>query len=83
MNHAKGEHVAAIDQVDDDVLSDRKATQAYAKIVVARTSQIWVTSQQEKPLGEGVYEPVGDLDAPALNGDVIPDIVEISRSLGR
>jgi hypothetical protein len=36
----KDEHVLAMDTVDDDVLSDRKASQGGTQIIVARTTDM-------------------------------------------
>ena len=52
VNHSKNEHVLVLSKVDDDILTNRKAPQANAKIIVAGASQVWMAPQQEKPLGD-------------------------------
>jgi hypothetical protein len=64
VHHAKNEHLLILHKVDDDILTDRKTTQANAKIVVARTSQVWIAGQQQKPLRDGINEPVGGSTLP-------------------
>jgi hypothetical protein len=85
VHHAKNEHVLILilDKVNDDMLTDRKTTQANAKIIVAGTSKVGMATQQEEPLRDGINDLVSDLDASAVIGDVVPDVVEVGRSLRR
>ena len=77
VHNAKNEHIFVLDKVNDNVLTDRKTAEPNAKVIVAGTSQVRMDSQQEKPLSDGINELVGDLDASALFGDVVPDVVEV------
>jgi hypothetical protein len=36
-----------------------------------------VAGKKKKPVGDGVDQPVGNLDAAALGSDVIPDVIQV------
>ena len=61
----------------------RKAAQANAKIIVAATSEVWMAAQQKEPVRNGINDPVSDFAASAVIGDVVPEVVEVGRSLRR
>jgi len=44
----KNEHVLAMDTVDDDILSDRKASQGGTQIIVARTTDMRIGGKHKK-----------------------------------
>src|SRR5208337_3727322 len=81
MHNAKNQHVVILDTVNDDVFAHGKTTRANAKLVFAGPAQIWVAGKKKKSVSDGINQLVGDFDAAALGGDVIPDTVEVGRSL--
>lgn len=69
-----------LNAVDDDVIACRKAAQTGAQIFVARPSDIRVSSQQPKPLGNVVHNAGSGIDAAALAGNVKPNGVNSSSA---
>jgi hypothetical protein len=43
-----------------------------------RSSHLGKAGQEKKPVGDGINHAVGNLDAAALLGYVIPDVVKLS-----
>ena len=74
--HLKNQHVVLFDAVDDDILAHGKTPQARAQILIAVASDVRVSGKKIETLGDGINEPVGNLDAAAFFGDVIPDVIE-------
>ena len=72
----KNQRVVAFRAVDDDVLANRKTTQAEPQIVIASTAKLGVLAEQPATIRQGINQPVGDLNASALAGNVKPDAVE-------
>ena len=72
----ENQHVLPFESVDDDVLAHGKATQARAQILIAAASDVRMTGQKVETRGNGIDEPVGNLDAATIFGIVISDIVE-------
>ena len=75
----ENQHVLPFESVDDDVLAHGKATRARAQILIAAASDVRMTGQKVETRGNGIDEPVGNLDAATIFGIVIiviSDIVE-------
>src|ERR1035437_3441286 len=75
--HMENKNLLPFQAIDDDVLPDNKAPQARAQIFVAAASHLGKAGQKKKPVGDGINHAVGNLDAAALLGYVIPDAVEL------
>ena len=76
--HMENKNLLHLQAIDDDVLPDNKTPQARAQIFVAAASHLWKAGQEKKPAGDGIDHAVGNLDAAALLGYVIPDVVKLS-----
>jgi len=48
MSHVKDKDVFPSELIDDKVASNRKASQARAKVSIARTAQKWMSGKQEE-----------------------------------
>ena len=72
----ENQHVLPFESVDDDVLAYRKATQARTQVLIASASDVRVAGQEVETLRNGIDEAVGNLNAAAFFGNVVPDIVE-------
>ena len=59
-----------------NLLAHGKATQAEAQIRIALASDVRVAGKKIETPSDGIDEPVGNLDAAAFFGDVIPDVIE-------
>src|SRR5438105_10116185 len=81
--HTKNHHVITLDPVNNNVLADWEAAQAGAQILIAGPTEILVTGQKKKPVGDGIYQTVGDVCATAFGSDIIPDLVEIEVDFWR
>src|ERR1700683_3700342 len=79
----KDQNVLLFDAIDDDVLAHNEATQARAQIVVAAASYMRMARKKIETFSDGIDEPVGNLDAPALSRDVIPDVTEFGLGFRR
>jgi hypothetical protein len=75
VDHPQNQHVTVLDAIDDNVLADGKTPQADAKIVVATAPQVRMAGEQKETTSDRIDQTVGDLDACAFGGDVIPDFV--------
>src|SRR5260370_4868787 len=75
--HMENQNVLTFDSVEDDVLARGKTPQARAQILIAPSSNVGVTGKKEKPLGDGIDHAVGNLNAAAFLGRVIPDAVKL------
>src|ERR1035437_10203369 len=73
----ENQNVLVCNAIDDDVLPGNKTPQARAQIFVAAASHLGKAGQQSKPVGDGINHAVGNLDAAALLGHVIPDVVKL------
>src|ERR1019366_7329404 len=73
----ENQNVLVSDPIDDDVLPDNKTSQARAQIFVAAASHLGKAGQEKEPVGDGINHAVGNLDAAALLGHVIPDVVKL------
>ena len=62
----KNQHVLLFDAVDDDILAHGKTTQAGAQILVAVASDVRAARKKIEALGDGIDEPIGNLDAAAF-----------------
>ncbi len=74
----KYQNVFIFHAVDDDVLARRKTPQPRTQILIAATADVRVTGKKEKPLGEGINNAVGNLDAATFLGYVMPNSVKLS-----
>src|ERR1035438_2925046 len=81
--HAQNQHLVILYTINYDVLPNRKAPQANAKIVVARAAKIGVAGEKGKPVSDGINQVVYDVDAATFLGDVVPDAVQIGSGLRR
>jgi hypothetical protein len=72
----KNQNIPLFDAIDDDVLAHGETTQTRAQILIAGASYMRVAGKKIKPLGDGINQPVGYLDAAAFFDDVVPDTVE-------
>jgi hypothetical protein len=70
--HAQNQHLVILYTINYDVLPNRKAPQANAKIVVARAAKIGVAGEKGKPVSDGINQVVCDVDAATFPGDVVP-----------
>jgi len=78
----ENQRVLPFQAVDDDILAHGKAPQASAQILIAAASDVRMTGQKVEARGNGIDEPVGNLDAATFFGNVIPDIVESASTSG-
>jgi hypothetical protein len=83
MRNTKDKHVAVFDAVHDNVFSDCHAAAAGAEVFIARASDVREAGQHKKAVGDGVDQAIGNLDAAAFLGDVIPDIVKVTLGVWR
>jgi hypothetical protein len=83
MRYAKDEHTLVLDTINDDVVAHGKSPGADTKVLVAGTAQIRMAGKNKKSVGDGIDQMVGDFDASALFGDVVPDTVEVGCGLWR
>src|ERR1035437_5806490 len=75
--HMENQNVLVCNAIDDDVLPGNKTPDLRAQIFVAAASHLGKAGQQSKPVGDGINHAVGNLDAAALLGHVIPDVVKL------
>src|ERR1017187_1514273 len=69
--------------IDDDVLPPNKDSKAGAQIFVAPASDVGKTGKQKKPVGDGIDHAVGNLNAVAFFGYVVPDVVKLGLGFRR
>jgi hypothetical protein len=81
MDDAKDKNVLSLNTVQDDVVPNSNAPRAEAEIVVADASKVRKTSKKDKSVRDRVNQPIGDFDAAAFLGDVIPNTVKIGLGL--
>jgi len=55
-----------------DVFAHGKAPRAGAEILVAGAADIGTAGKKKKPICDGVYEAAGNIEAPAVENNVIP-----------
>ncbi len=73
--NVKNHHIHVRDAVNDHILANGKAAQAGAQIVIAAAAHVGMAGQKKEALGNGVNQAVGNLDAAAFLGNVIPYVV--------
>ena len=61
--HAQNQHLVVLYTINYDVLPNRKAPQANAKIVVAGAAKRGVAGEKKKPVSDGINQMVCDFDA--------------------
>jgi hypothetical protein len=61
--HAKNHYVLVSERVDDDVLTDGKAAQTRAQIVVAAASQVRIIGKKQESLCNRIDQTVRGLGA--------------------
>jgi hypothetical protein len=69
------QHVFSFNAVDDDVLAHGKTAQAGAQVFIAAAAHMGMGGKKKKPVGAGINHAVGNLDAVAFLGGVIPNVV--------
>jgi hypothetical protein len=74
---AEDQHVVAFNSVDDDLFAYGKTAQAGTQVLIAATAQVGIGSEKKKTLSDGINHAVGDLDAMAFLGSVIPNVVKV------
>jgi hypothetical protein len=75
-HYVQDEDVLAFDTVNDDIFAAGKAPQTGAEVLVATASQIGVAGEKKKSVRDGINQAIGNFDASAFPGDVIPNIIE-------
>jgi hypothetical protein len=78
----ENQSVLPFQAVDDDVLAHGKAPQACPQILVAAASDVRKTGQKVEARGNGIDEPVGNLDAATFFGNVIPILSSSASASG-
>ena len=82
MHHVQNAHMVLFDAIDDNVLADRKGTNATAKFGT-EFSGMGVLGQDKKSLGNKVNQAICDFKTAALFGDVLPNLVQFCFRLAR
>jgi hypothetical protein len=81
--HAKNQHVRILDTIHDDLLANGKTPRANAELIVTGAAQVGLAGKKKKPAGDGIDQPVGNINAAAFLGNVIPDIDQVGGGLRR
>jgi hypothetical protein len=79
--HAQDQYILILDAVNDKVLTYGKTSQARAQVLISGSSYAGMPGQEQEAVGNGINQAVGYLDAAALGGNVVPNIVEIGIGL--
>ncbi len=77
MRDTKNKHVLGFKAVHDDVLAHSQASASNPEIFIAGTPDIGKAGEVKKTICDGVNQPVGNLNAAAFLGDVMPNVVKI------
>src|SRR5208337_3847036 len=80
-NDVDDQHVLSFNAVDDDVLAHGKTAQAGAQVFIAAAAHVGMGGKKKKPVSDGINHAVGNFDAVAFLGGVIPNLVQLGFGL--
>lgn len=77
MHYGKNEDVVALHGINDHIFAHGKTSGAESKLVVARAAKVGMPGKEEKLVGDGIDQAVGDIQAATFIRHVKPNVVEI------
>jgi hypothetical protein len=81
VHNVKDSHIATLDAINHEITSDGNTSQSDAQ-VIAFAANPGMLCENQKLIGKGVYDTIGNFNAGTLAGDVTPDLVKLIFNLG-